>query len=381
MNASGRSTRLAPLAPLARLAHLGIGVVVPLLVLAACGDATSTPSASPTPSATASSPIPSGSTGKPVVLTFEGLDQGAPPAMPYLRQDPDAPGGWSLVEQDGDVRSLSRSYAQFAPVGDGLVGLAYDVDRAVAYLLDGNLEEVAHSDAGEGGLAVTPDGSIVGWFGADRSPHFVEAGSHRTGELPEVRGGAGLGALLVDGTTCQEGEGGNGCAAFVNSVDATRVWSSVSHGLVDVVPGVISVRDVADDGGMLGMTSLSDEGSCWGLFEVWKRRPKWETCDYTLFDFSPSGERIVAGPAYLDGFGQGMAAVLDRQGRVLAEWHSKGEAAILGSTWEDEDHVLLKAFQDEKYAVIRVGLDGTVELALPPAPDPGAGGAYVLPIR
>jgi len=86
---------------------------------------------------------------------------------------------------------------------------------------------------------------------------------------------------------------------------------------VDTVPGVISIADVAQDGGMLGMTSVADEGSCWGLFKVWKPKPAWETCDYTLFDFSPSGERILAGPSYLDGFGQGIAAVLDRDGEVL----------------------------------------------------------------
>jgi hypothetical protein len=385
---------------LGRPVALTAAIAVPALLLTACGDATSsrssadepTQSSSPTaePSATespsaepteAETSTPPSIGGAPVVLSFKGLELGAPPAMPYLREDSDAPGGWSLVEQDGDVRPLSRSYAQFAPMGEGLVGLTYEDDTAAAYLLDGDLRDVSRTEASEGGLAVTPDGSIVGWLGTDKAPHFVEGGGNREGYLPEVKGGSSLAALLVDGATCQEGEGGNGCAAFVNSADTRKAWSSISHGIVDAVPGVIYIGDVADDGGMLGMTSIADEGSCWGLFKVWKRQPKWETCDYTLFDFSPSGERILAGPAYLDGFGQGIAAVLDRQGRVLAEWHSNGKAAILGTTWEDEDHVLVSAFQNEKFAVIRVGLDGTVEFALPPVPDPGAGGAYVLPVR
>ena len=116
------------------------------------------------------------------------------------------------------------------------------------------------------------------------------------------------------------------------------------------------------------MTSIADEGSCWGMFKVWKPKPIWETCDYTLFDFSPSGERILAGPAYLDGFGQGIAAVLDRDGEVLAEWRSHGQAAILRTIWEDDDHVLVIVFQDEQSAILRVGLDGSVEIALPPVP-------------
>ena len=361
-----------------------VALAVPVLLLAACGEATSSPSSadddttSPSPTATATATTPSEtvtatpaptatpSQDGPVVLSFNGLEEGSPPAMPYLRNDADTPGGWSLVESDGDVRRLDREYAQFAPMGDGLVGLAYENDKTFAYLLDVNLDDVSRLDAGDGGLAATPDGSIVGWFGGDRRPHFVEDDGAREGYLPEVEGGSSLAALLVDGTTCQEGEGGNGCAAFVNSVDASKAWSAISHGIVDTVPGVISIGDVANGGGMIGMTSIADEGSCWGLFKVWKPKPAWETCDFTLFDFSPSGERILAGPSYLDGFGQGIAAVLDRDGEVLAEWRSHGQATILGTVWEDDDHVLVTAFQDEHSAILRVGLDGSVEFALPP---------------
>ena len=51
---------------------------------------------------------------------------------------------------------------------------------------------------------------------------------------------------------------------------------------------------------------------------------------------------------------------------MLAEWRSNGKATILGTRWEDEDHVLVTAFQNEQSAILRVGLDGSVELALPP---------------
>jgi hypothetical protein len=373
-----------------------VALVVPALLLAACGDATSTPSAAdgpanspsqtstPSPSETATDPASETSSPAgdgPQVLNFEGLSEGRPPSLPYLREDPAAPGGWSLVGTDGDVRPLDREYAAFAPMGDGLVGIAYENDETVAYLLDGELDEVSTADALDGGLAVTPDGSIVGWLGADHRPHFVEDGGAREGYLPEVEGGGSMAALLVDRTTCQEGEGGNGCAAFVNSVDGTRAWSSVSHGLVDRIPGAMSVGDVTAEGRMVAMTSIEDEGSCWGMFEVWKPKPKWETCDYTLFDFSPPGDHVLAGPAYLDGFGQGICAVLDRDGEVVAEWHSNGEATILGTMWEDDSHVLISAFQHDEWAVIRVGLDGSMEFALPPVPDPDASGAYVLPVR
>ena len=229
---------------------------------------------------------------------------------------------------------------------------------------------------------VTPDGSIVGWLGSAGRPHVVERGGSQEWDLPEVEGAGSLAALISDGDTCQEGEGGNGCAAFVNSVDGTRAWSAISHGIVEQVPGILAVGDVTEDGHMVAMTSVSDEGSCWGRFEVWKKKPLWETCDHTLFDFSPSGERILAGPAYLDGFGQGSATVLDDDGRVVAEWHSEGHAALLNTVWEDDDHVLALVFEDDAWAILRLNVtDGSIELAVAPVPDQGGQNAFVLPAR
>ncbi len=369
-----------------------------LFALAACGTQTSgsqaaddpTPSApttsaspsesvEPTPSVTASTadtPDPS----DPVTagdLTIEGVSQGPPPRVPYLAADGDT---WNLVEPDGTTRPLDRKYDTFAPMGDGLVGTAYLDDETVAFVLDGDLRVVSRLNVSGGSLAVTPDGQIVGWLGRDGGPHVVERGGTQEWDLPLVQDADSLAALVSDGTTCKEGEGGQGCAAFVNSADGTRAWSSISHGIVDTVPGVISVGDVAQGGAMVAMTSVSDEGSCWGRFQSFKRKPVWETCDYTLFDFSPSGSRILAGPAYLDGFGQGISAVLDDDGQVLAEWHSRGQSALLHTIWEDDDHVLAMVFEDDAWAVLRLGIaDGSVELAVPPAPDTGGDYPFVLP--
>jgi hypothetical protein len=362
-----------------------------LLAVAACGsqtsgpeaadDPTPTPPASPsspetTPSATASTADPSETTTKSG-LAIEGLDEGAPPRVPYLARDG---GTWTLVQPDGTTRPLDREYGAFAPMGDGLVGTTYgDVDNEVV-VLDGDLHQVSAHEVREGGLAVSPDGAIVGWIGSDGRPHVVEQGGAQEWDLPEVRGGSELAALVSDGTTCKEGVEGSGCAAFVNSPDSTRAWSSVSHGIVDVVPGVLGIGDVAQGGAMVAMTSVSDEGSCWGRFRVWEPEPVWETCDYTLFDFSPSGAHILAGPAYLDGFGQGLAAVLDDDGHLVAEWHSRGQAALLQTVWEDDEHVLAMVFEDDAWAVLRLGVaDGSVELAVPPVPDAGGSYPFVLP--
>ena len=99
-------------------------------------------------------------------------------------------------------------------------------------------------------------------------------------------------------------------------------------------------------------------------------------------DLRPHPVRLLAGPAYLDGFGQGSATVLDDDGKVLAEWRSEGQAALLHTVWEDDEHVLALVFQDEAWAVVRLGVaDGSVELAVAPVPDRGGQNAFVLPAR
>ncbi|MEO6510366.1 MAG: hypothetical protein ABIO16_05185 [Nocardioides sp.] len=371
-----------------------LAVSAAVLALAACGTQTSdpqsadeptpSPSTSPTPSETVE-PTPSAtpSTSEASVpatpgdLTLVGVPDGAPPHIPYLDTGRD---GWLLIEPDGTTRPLDRQYDAFATMGDGIVGTAAVDDTTRAFVLDGDLHEVSSAEVRGGTIATTPDGEIVAWLGADRRPHVVEQGGAQEYDLNPVPQGDHVAAVVSDGTTCKEGEEGQGCAVFVNSIDATAAWISVSHGIVDSVPGVLEIDDAAASG-VLGMTSLLDAGSCWGPFKGSKSAPVWETCDYTLFDYSPSGARILGGPAYLDGFGQGLAAVLDgADGRVVAEWHSKGQTALLDTIWEDEDHVLAVVYQREQWAVLRLGVtDGSVEVAVPPVHDPTGDAPFVLP--
>ena len=372
---------------------LGRAVVLVLcsVLLAACGDRTSSGSAADDPTSPASTPSPTG-TSTPTesastsatapagsgVLTLNGVASGAPPSVPYLAVT-DA--GASLVRPGGDAQRLPRAYDSFAPMGDGLVGTASVDDQARSYVLDGDLEEVSQGTNPSGTLAATPDGAIVGWLTTEGRPHVVERGGSQEWDLSVVDEAGSIAALVADGDTCQEGPDGSGCVAFVNSVEGTSARYTSSHGIVDTVPGVQAVGDVSAEGDLVGMTSVSDEGSCWGRFPAFEKKPLWETCDHTLFAFSPSGSRILAGPAYLDGFGQGSATVLDGDGEVLGDWRCGDQAALLHTVWEDDDHVLALVFQDDSWAVLRLGVtDGSVELAVAPVPDPGGQTALVLPV-
>ena len=374
--------------PLGRAAVL----VLCSVLLAACGDRTSSGSAAVDPTTPASTPSPTG-TSTPTesastsatapagsgVLTLNGVASGAPPSVPYLAVT-DA--GASLVRPGGDAQPLPRAYDSFAPMGDGLVGTASVDDQARSYVLDGDLEEVSQGTNPSGTLAATPDGAIVGWVTTEGRPHVVEDGGSQEWDMSAVDEAGSIAALIGDRGTCVEGSDGSGCVAFVNSAEGTSARYTTSHGIVDTVPWVLAVGDASADGDLVAMTSVSDEGSCWGRFQAWKKKPLWETCDHTLFDFSPSGTRILAGPAYLDGFGQGSATVLGDGGTVVAEWHSADQAALLHTVWEDDDHVLALVFQDDAWAILRLDVtDGSVELAVEPVPDQAGQTPFVLPVR
>ena len=184
-------------------------VAAALLALAACGTQTSGPEAAddvtptapttsaspsesvePTPTATASTAEPTEPTEPPKIgdLAVHGLPEGAPPQVPYLAADGAT---WNLVEPDGATRPLPRRYETFAPMGDGLVGTAYRDDETLAFVLDGDLREVAQLNVSGGTLAVTPDGAIVRVARQRRQP-ARRGGWRRPGVGPPARSGRGL---------------------------------------------------------------------------------------------------------------------------------------------------------------------------------------------
>ncbi len=101
------------------------------------------------------------------------------------------------------------------------------------------------------------------------------------------------------------------------------------------------------------------------------RRQLWRTCEHSLGDFAPDGAHLVGTDAYLDGSGRSTVALLDsatgdpvvtydvdtRAGDLIADW-----------VWEDDEHLLLTVHSDGDWQVVRVGLDGTQEVATDAVP-------------
>ena len=62
--------------------------------------------------------------------------------------------------------------------------------------------------------------------------------------------------------------------------------------------------------------------------------------------------------------------------------YGAGQAALLHTIWEDDDHVLALVVQDDARAILRLDVtDGSVEPAVAPVPDQGGPTPFVLPVR
>jgi len=93
------------------------------------------------------------------------------------------------------------------------------------------------------------------------------------------------------------------------------------------------------------------------------------TCDYALDEFSPDGSYVLASDTYGDGIGSGTIAVFETDGDRLSYRNNRSAKDIRfynSAVWEDETHVLFTLFQDGQWSMVRMGVDGALELALPP---------------
>ncbi|WP_372728015.1 hypothetical protein [Nocardioides sp.] len=276
--------------------------------------------------------------------------QGPGAAVPYLDRR-------LLVRPDGTTRGLSDTYQQFVLVGDEIVALRYeqgdpfldvigadgDIVRTVAGVtgLAGNGSQAVWSTAngdlvgwedGTDSLLATPGGevAVAAVVGDLRSPDFAVYFNRGYGESPMVTvGGEPAQAVTED-------------SIVLTDADARRRTAL--------------------------RVSSSDAGSCSGVHEPGTGL-LWESCDYSLTTFSPDGRYVLAPPAYLDGLGYGTLAVLDASTGDLVTTYEIDGGFISSATWEDSSHPLVVTHTDEGWNMLRLGLDGSIELVADPVND------------
>ena len=115
------------------------------------------------------------------------------------------------------------------------------------------------------------------------------------------------------------------------------------------------------------IVSQANDGSCTALIDLASAKKRWTTCDYAVDELLGGSAFALGGPAYRDGYGDGLFAALDlKTGKAMREWSGGSAVAIISTVMEDADHILVLAEQGGKTAIARCTPEtGTCELAAP----------------
>ena len=370
--ARGIRRRRTAAAALSTAAVLALVVPAGLAITGTPGDDGAPPVAGPSVDATGD---PTGPAGR-MRLDVGRLDAGQSPGVAWLERT-------TLVTSSGERVDLARSYRQVAAFGDGYVvqGIADDeTGERVVEVLDGS-GAVTQSFASIDSVAVSDDGTLVVFSDAEGELSLLEAGATSPTSLDVQQGQQKL-PVAVTGTAPCESQ----CSVYyaVSGPDGGVNVLSVGDGQLESAGPFQRLDAVAPDGRRAGQVSSDtvEATACSAALE--DGRQLWRTCDHSLGDFSPDGSHLIGTDAYLDGVGRSMVALLDaatgepvvtydvdtRAGDLIADW-----------TWEDEEHVLVTLHSDGAWQVVRVGLDGTAEVATEPVPGDDFESSIVLAQR
>lgn len=294
------------------------------------------------------------------------LEVGDLPRVGYLQS--------GSLHQDGyTYSSKGAQYAELAEFARGaMVAERDESGRLTAHALDGST-----SWPMEGTFAGSADGNLVAFVQPDGTPVVVREDG-RNYELPRIPRGSGFTAVALSGD-CESSE----CTVWVNSAGRKpEVWMSTSGGLVTVTrPEMRRADDVLGGEVVAGMTSATDDGSCSAVAKL-DLPATWSTCDYQLGSFAPNGHQLSAFPAYFDGAGSSELAVLDAgTGAPVLDLHTTQDAFISQTVWEDDSHLLAVVGEGPRAAILRIGVDGSREYAVPPTATEPYTSPFVLPSR
>ncbi|MGW7682114.1 hypothetical protein ACWGID_15320 [Kribbella sp. NPDC054772] len=161
------------------------------------------------------------------------------------------------------------------------------------------------------------------------------------------------GKVYFDASTTQEG-----------TKSTLYEWTPGESKVVEL-SGVPKATAVSSAGTAGSLTTLANQNSCSSLLAVPSGKRLWRTCDYQIAGFTPDGATVIAGPMYEDGYGNGIATVLDaKSGSLLHEWTGVFRQWVP----EDDQHLLLLADDGEgtPASIVRCTIStGACELATP----------------
>ncbi|WP_371406708.1 hypothetical protein OHA10_14410 [Kribbella sp. NBC_00662] len=324
---------------------------------------TATPSKTPTPSSTPSSTGP-----LKTKIVLNKLPTGRAPQIAYLTGRTIRGGAGGDIKVPGtagiqEVARLGSSALAVVTKGYGTEMLTIDTDGKVTARTP-DITQIVTTDDGLGaayvGSRLKDTGEETGVTSLYAEQAQGQAGVQKV-TMPNIWNPALLGYLngkvYFDASKTQDG------------TSTLYEWTPAQSKVIpiDSVPKAMAVSSVGTAG---SLTTLADQNSCSSLLTVPAGKRLWRTCDYQIVGFTPDGATAIAGPMYQDGYGNGIAAVLDaKKGTLLHEWSGVFRQWVP----EDDQHLLLLADTGEETpaSIIRCTVStGACELATPLAKGP-----------
>lgn len=317
-----------------------------------------TPSPNPTPSVTeTAAPRPDG----PVVITTEGLPRGTDPQLSYI-----VPGSDELVTPEGTFQ-LPGDYMMITPFditasGDGgWLAIGTNNGGTTLEMLDTDFD-AQRVVQGSMQFVVNEDGTQVAY--TERDPE--------TGE--QVLANAATNGLDVttwpmpDSEVTPVGFLPGMQVLFQTQGEDPLIGIANGEGTITELDGFNGVSDASESSGLVaGQTLWQPLKECYGVMDPTASTSEtiWETCDYTLGDFSPNGQYVLGGTPGADAMGSPSMAVLDAQtGDVVVEFEPpKGTyMGLYQVAWESNDSLLAMVYHgDGDVIMVRAHLDGRLE--------------------
>ena len=288
--------------------------------------------------------------------------------------------GGTLHTADGRDVTVDASYFQLVPYDDGWLAWGSTDIGYSATILDSQGNPVGEPFTTGEGFGIAVNETQVLYLEDDA----LKAHDNTSGETTTLRTGLGPETQPV---------GFSGDAALYNvqlrNGERDARWIEAGGDEQDPKPvGTYVYADTTGDGWSAALTKVTDDGSC-SQTTAPQGNAVGQTCDFTLAAFSPDGEHVLAGPAYRDGYGDRVLAVVPRDhvnGSPPASVHYvqtlETDATFMSSMWEDDDHVLvvtttpIPSTSDKMWGLVRIGVDGSVENAVEPVRADEFGNAF-----
>lgn len=300
-------------------------------------------------------------------LTLQGLDRGAGPGTGYL-----AGTTWHTPANDGvDLSALDGQINEVAPLGTGyLVSVATGGD-VTAHYVDSSGRPGAQEWPISGSLVVSDDGHVGAFVEPDGQVVTVRDDGTAT-DFMHVDRGTGFDAVAMSGTCSGSPDDQDPCAVWVQSSGRKPAsWFVTVNAASTARTQYRMLADVRDHGTLAaGITEVHEDdlSTCSAVETTSSDKPGWTTCGHQMVAFSTDGKHVLAQPDG-DGLGPTSLAVFDAdKGTKVLDLSVADQGYVRQMIWEDNTHVLATIYQQGQWGIVRIGLDGSRQYAVPPVP-------------